>query len=192
MATTYVLGTDVNFHGTRLRAGKVVSDAHYQISLLVAAGAILIPSAASGATARATTLQQRSRDGASPTMEVAERVDVVDSFLGPSGGGGGAASLPVTLANGDNDKVDVPAQYTDVVVTGPTGAYALKGFSAASAVANRRIRVKFNVNQQLTIKNNSSAGTPILTGTGADVVFAAPGGFVILDFWCDGTNFNVV
>jgi hypothetical protein len=108
---------------------------------------------------------------------------------------GGAGSverrpvLPITLANGANDGV-INSGDSDLLVTGPTGAFSVKGFRCGCL--GQRLRVKFNVNQQLTIVNNSSSSIPILTGTGANVIFAAPGGFLIIDFWCDGTNWNVV
>lgn len=110
---------------------------------------------------------------------------------GPSSGGvvERRPKATLTLVNGANDSVVLRGDY-DHVATGPTGAYTLKGF--AYGAMGQRVRIKFNINQQLTVVNNSSVSYPILTGTGANVVFAAPGGFLFLDFWFDGTNWNVV
>jgi len=84
MATKYVLRNDVNFMATRLRAGKVVSDAHYKIADLQAAGALLTPFTDTGAPAIASQLQQSSREGQDPTFDVASRVDVVSSSVADS------------------------------------------------------------------------------------------------------------
>lgn len=118
---------------------------------------------------------------------------IAPSYGARNGAGGGSIErLPtqaIALANGNNDSVALTGG-GDIVVTGPTGNYVLKGFATKNI--GQRVRIKFNVNQQLTIKNNSSAGVPILTPTGADIVIAAAGAFVIRDFWCDGTNWNLV
>jgi hypothetical protein len=109
-----------------------------------------------------------------------------------SGNGGPVKRSPVralTLTNGNNDGV-IAFGSSDLVATGPTSAYSLHGF--VYGAAGQRLRIQFKINQALTIANNSSTAIPILTGTGADAVFSAPGGFLIIDFWCDGTNWNVV
>lgn len=181
--STFYLVNSVRAGTQQFFAGALVDDAKdaRRATLIRASGGLLWPSADPVVAAAAAIAQQAKHDG----EPGGDRIMMV-ALLGRATGGVGA----VTLVNGDNDNVVIPAAVSDLVASGPTGAYALKGFKTGTS--GQRIRIKFNVNQDLTIKNNSSAGVAVLTGTGANAVFPATGGFLILDLWCDGTNWNVV
>jgi hypothetical protein len=86
-----------------------------------------------------------------------------------------------SLSNGDNNDIGVTTSYARF--TGPTGAFAVTGFTRYRTVLGfggtpmdgQRLTIYNSTSQVMTIKHNtgSTAGSRILTYTGANVVLGA-------------------
>lgn len=77
----------------------------------------------------------------------------------------------LTLANGDNNNIALPAGTKNFRITGPTGAFALTGLVAG--LDGQEVRLWNTTSQVFTVKDqngSSSAANQIFTNTGADVV----------------------
>jgi hypothetical protein len=116
---TFVLANDINVSGTRMRAGKLISDTVYVIATLQLAGAILVP-VTTQVTARSKVLQSKSKSGQDPTFENATRFDTIDPFVPAAGG---------TLAG------DVTGPVATNTVVNLTGAAGVVTVSAATSMA---------------------------------------------------------
>lgn len=95
--------------------------------------------------------------------------------LGSAGNGSFIATPPngVTLANGANHNVDIK-DTSFIRVSGPTGAFSIGGF--LGGVDGRELDIFVSVAFACTILNQdggTTAGSRILTNTGADVVLRA-------------------
>jgi hypothetical protein len=87
----------------------------------------------------------------------------------------------LTLANGDNNDIALPANATWIRATGPTAAFAVTGF--AGGATGRTIVLTCAVNQSLTIRNNSGSsavGNRLGTGTGADITVGNVGQVIFI------------
>jgi hypothetical protein len=80
------------------------------------------------------------------------------------------APITATLVNGSNPDITAPGYSDFLVVTGPTGAFSISGFT--NGFNGRRFTLYNSTAQNMTITNDatSSVGNRILTLTGADVV----------------------
>jgi hypothetical protein len=134
---SYVLQNDINVRATRMRAGKVVTDAQYKISELIAAGALLVPSGNAGVASRADELRQESRSGQGMQFDVASQVDQVGPFL-PAG-----AAAPITATRGPvtvaTDTVDGMGTPDNEVVWNYAGGVGVE--TAPTAVAGREFTI---------------------------------------------------
>jgi len=151
---SYVLQNDINVRATRMKAGKVVTDAQYKIADLLAAGALLVPSGNAGVAARAAELQQESRSGQGITFEVASQVDQVGPFL-PAG-----AAAPITATRGPvtvvTDSVDVSGGSPDnEIVWNYAGGVGVE--TAPSPVAGREFTItNANAANAVTVQQNGT------------------------------------
>jgi hypothetical protein len=94
------------------------------------------------------------------------------------------AALDVVLASGNNDNIATQA-YNYLRVTGPSAAFAIRGFSGG--VRGAMLIVEIGVAQTMTISNlsaGSTVGNRIATNTGADIETNAP---CVLQFVYDDT-----
>ena len=182
---SYVLQNDVNFRGTRMKAGKVVTDKDYTIADLLRAGALLEPAGNAGALSRASTLQAKSKEGQDPSFEVASRLDAGGPFL-PAG------STVVAIAT------RVVTTATDVVDgTGPADNEIIYNYSAGVGQETAPTPTK---GREWTL-TNKSATQPVTVLAHASEHFFAPAGsstsFSVpagnsATFRSDGTDWYVV
>ena len=92
----------------------------------------------------------------------------------------------LTLVNGDNNNIALPANATYIRYDGPTGAYTITGI--AGGAGGRLLILSTGVAQTLTIANQSANSTDInriITSTNADIV---PGLRAQTTFIYDGTD----
>lgn len=128
--TTFVLQNDVNFNGVRIKAGKLISSAQYDLTKLRTAGAKLAAAGDPGVEARAAEVREfqlKGHDG--PDMDVTSRFNSVDD---PSDGDGVSNPMTEDLDAGGFGILDLAALDFDEFDDGDSGAAATIDWSVAN------------------------------------------------------------
>jgi Collagen triple helix repeat (20 copies) len=134
-ATLYVLRNAVNFNGTLMRPGKIVSDQLFDIAYLESAGAILALYSDSGVPARAQLVSTAMGAvmGHEPEPDAATLYDTLWPVEG--GGGGGDGATGATGPTGPSGSQGATGQQAPEGATGATGPSGVAGTSGPTGPA---------------------------------------------------------
>jgi hypothetical protein len=98
-------------------------------------------------------------------------------------------TVGLTLANGNNNNIALPANATNISYSGPTGAHAITGI--AGGAEGQVLIIQGNTTQTLTLANNSASSddaNKIITATGGDI---AVGGQAVVSLVYRGSRWRV-